>query len=166
MTEENTWMGSELDGRSPGVERTINASVHDIWAVLSDGWAYASWVVGTARIRGVDPGWPQPGTRIHHSFGVWPGLIDDSSEVLSADPPRELLLKARGWPAGEAHVHLILTPEGSAHTRLRLVEDAVAGPGRLVPGPLRQALIVWRNTETLRRLAYLAEGDIQTRKRD
>ncbi len=157
-------MGAELEGRPPGVERTIDASAHDIWAVLSDGWAYASWVVGTARIRGVDSGWPQPGTRIHHSFGVWPGLIDDNSEVLSADPPRELLLIARGWPAGEAHVHLTLTSQGSARTRVRLVEDVMTGPARLVPGPVRQALIMWRNTETLRRLAYLAEGDIQTRK--
>lgn len=60
------------------------------------------------RCRGVDPGWPKTGTRIHHSFGVWPVLIDDSTEVLGAEPLRELLLKARRWPAREAHVRLTL----------------------------------------------------------
>jgi hypothetical protein len=37
-------------------------------------------------------------------------------------------------------------------------EDAVSGPGKLVPRPLRQLAIGGRNTETLRRLAYIAEG--------
>jgi hypothetical protein len=37
-------------------------------------------------------------------------------------------------------------------------EDAVAGPARLMPQPVRAELIVRRNTEALRRLVYLAEG--------
>jgi hypothetical protein len=37
-------------------------------------------------------------------------------------------------------------------------EDAVAGPGKLLPQPLRQLVIVPRNRETLYRLALLAEG--------
>jgi hypothetical protein len=36
-------------------------------------------------------------------------------------------------------------------------EDAVAGPARLVPLPVRAGLIRRRNVEALRRLAYLAE---------
>ncbi len=159
VTKE-TDMGAEFEGAE--VVRDIEASAQDVWAVLCDGWAYASWVVGTARIRAVDAGWPEQGTRLQHSFGVWPALIDDDTEVLSADPPHELMLKARGWPAGEAHVRLVLTPDGPSRTRVRIIEDAVAGPGVLVPRPVRQALIVWRNTEALRRLAYLAEGNIQS----
>ena len=46
----------------------------------------------------------------------------------------------------------------SGGTRVRIEEDAVHGPGRLVPGLLRHPLIGWRNTETLRRLAYVVEG--------
>ena len=154
-------MGSRVEGQTAEVERMIEASAEDIWTVLSDGWAYASWVVGTARIRGVDPGWPKVGTKIHHSFGIWPALIDDSTEVLDSDPVRRLLLEARGWPAGEAHVRLTLEPAGSSRTLLQIAEDAVTGPGVLIPGPLRRSLITWRNSESLRRLAYLAEGEIQ-----
>jgi hypothetical protein len=39
-----------------------------------------------------------------------------------------------------------------------MVEDAVQGPGTLVPKPVRTALLVARNTEALSRLAMLAEG--------
>lgn len=87
----------------------------------------------------------------------------DSTEVLRSETLRALLLKARGWPAGEAHVRPTLDPRGNDRTELRIAEDAVAGPGALVPRPARQALIAWRNTESLRRLAYLAEGEIQSR---
>ena len=157
-------MEASIPDDAPEVVRDINAGAEEVWTVLSDGWAYASWVVGTARIRGVDPDWPQPGAAIHHSFGLWPALIDDSTEVLSAQPLRELLLKARGWPAGEAHVRVVLTEVGTDCTRVRLAEDAVAGPGQLIPRPLRQSLIAWRNTESLRRLAYLAEHGNPSRR--
>ena len=41
---------------------------------------------------------------------------------------------------------------------MRIAEDATAGPGRYVPKLVRDATIGVRNAETLRRLAYLAEG--------
>ena len=41
---------------------------------------------------------------------------------------------------------------------MSITEDAVTGPGRLVPMPVRQATILPRNREALRRLAYVAEG--------
>jgi len=84
------------------ITRRVHATTDAVWSVLADGWMYATWVVGASRIRAVRPHWPQLGSRIHHSFGVWPALIDDHTEVLECDPGRELLLKARGWPAGEA----------------------------------------------------------------
>ncbi len=142
----------------PAVSRVVSAPPEVVWSVLSDGWLYATWVVGASRIRQVEAGWPAPGSRIHHSFGVWPLLIDDNTEVIRADPPRELVLKARGWPAGEAEVRLTLTPERAEHTTVSIVEDATAGPGKLVPGPARQLVITPRNVETLRRLALIAEG--------
>ncbi len=45
-----------------------------------------------------------------------------------------------------------------AHTEVRITETVERGVGRLVPQPLLDVPIGWRNVETLRRLAYLAEG--------
>lgn len=139
------------------VTRDVQATPEQVWACLSDGWAYASWVVGAARVRDVDATWPAEGSRIHHSFGLWPLLINDSTSVLASEPARRLLLRARGWPAGEATVDITLEPRGEG-SRVMLEEDATSGPGLLVPQPVRQAFLVPRNVETLRRLAMLAEG--------
>lgn len=140
----------------PPVHRTVAATPDDVWAVLADGWAYPTWVVGAARVRAVDPGWPAVGTRIEHSVGVWPLLLSDHTAVEDCEPGRMLLLRARGWPMGEAHVLLELRPDGDG-CRVTLREDAVNGPGALVPVPLRQAAIHPRNVESLHRLALLAE---------
>lgn len=137
--------------------RTIEASPDRVWDVLADGWLYPLWVVGATRMREVDDGWPAEGTKLHHSAGVWPLVIDDNTEVLDVQPGQSLRLRARGWPMGEAEVLITLTPEGSA-TRIELAEDAVKGPGTLVPAPLRAAMIRWRNVEALDRLAHVAEG--------
>ena len=135
---------------------TFSASPDQVWRVLADGWLYPLWVVGASRMREVEQAWPAVGSKLHHSFGVWPVLIDDNTEVTAADPGVSLALRARGWPAGEAAVTITLEPVG-AQTRVTIAEDAVSGPGVLVPKPVRDALITWRNVETLRRLSFLAE---------
>jgi uncharacterized protein YndB with AHSA1/START domain len=136
--------------------RVIDTTPERVWDVLADGWLYPLWVVGASRMREVDPGWPAEGTRLHHSVGTWPLLLDDTTEVLECRPGALLRLQARAWPAGDAEVVLTLEPEG-AGTLVTIREDARSGPGRLVPSLLRQPPLAWRNTETLRRLAYLAE---------
>ncbi len=136
--------------------RVVKATPDQVWAVLADGWLYPLFVVGASRMREVDEGWPAVGTRLHHSVGVWPLLLDDETEVLACDEGRSLRLRAKGWPAGEAEVELRLEAAG-ANTVVTIVEDVVSGPGRLMPKPLRDPQISWRNVETLRRLAYLAE---------
>jgi hypothetical protein len=144
------------------VTRRVHASPDAVWAVLANGWMYATWVVGACRIRAVEAHWPQPGSRVHHSFGVWPAVINDHTEVLACTPHRELLLKARGWPAGEAHVRIRITPGATpGGSIISIVEDAVSGPGRLIPRPARQLMITPRNTEALRRLALIAEGNTE-----
>ena len=147
-------------GKDPGptVTREVAAPVEAVWKVLADGWSYANWVVGAARVRDVDPGWPARGCRVHHSFGLWPFLIQDFTRVERSEPPRELELTARGWPAGEAHVHVSVRPDGTDRSVVTITEDAVSGPGRLIPAPIRHLLIAPRNRETLHRLALLAEG--------
>ena len=138
------------------VERVLKTTPQRVWDVLADGWLYPLWVVGASRMREVDATWPAVGSKIHHSVGLWPALLDDDTEVTECDPLRRLALVARAWPFGEAGVVLNLSEQG-AGTRVVIEEDAISGPGRLVPPPARAPGLKWRNTETLRRLAYIAE---------
>lgn len=151
---------TEVDADQHAVlRRRVQAPPQAVWSVLADGWVYATWVVGTSRIRKVEGSWPAPGSQIHHSFGVWPAVIDDTSEVVACDPGRELVLRARGWPIGEAQVRIRLEEPEPGVTEVSIVEDVVRGPARWVaPRLMRQVLIAPRNVETLRRLAHLAEG--------
>lgn len=140
------------------LRRTVAASAERVWEVLSDGWSYANWVVGTARIRAVDEHWPAPGARIHHSVGLWPALLSDTTSVEESTAGQRLVLTARGWPFGEARVEVLLEADGPDSCTVTIVEDVASGPGRLPPRLVRQALILPRNSEALRRLALLAEG--------
>lgn len=138
------------------VTRTVRTTPDRVWEVLADGWLYPSWVVGAARIRDVDASWPEVGSRIHHSVGVWPALVDDDTEVLEQQPSRLIRLHARAWPLGRAHVEISLTATGS-HTEVVIDEQATSGPGSLMPETAIAPVLNWRNTETLRRLAFIAE---------
>lgn len=138
------------------ITRHIKTSPDRVWDVLSDGWLYPLWVVGASRMREVDAHWPEVGAELHHSVGSWPLLLDDTTQVKECVPGSLLRLTARAWPTGEAEVLLTLAAEG-AGTRVEIREDARSGPGRLVPWPLRKPPLAWRNVETLRRLAYVAE---------
>lgn len=137
--------------------RFMAASPAQVFEVLADGWLYPSWVVGASRMRYVDDAWPAPGSKLHHSVGTWPLLINDSTSMLEWTPPRHLLIEARGWPIGVAHVAIDIR-DRPAGCIVRMTEDAVAGPARLMPAAGREPMIFLRNTETLRRLAYLVEG--------
>ncbi len=62
----NRTTGSRRDeqGRNdpgPTISRRVDAPAEAVWSVLADGWSYANWVVGAARVRDVDPGWPAQG---------------------------------------------------------------------------------------------------------
>lgn len=132
-------------------------SAADVFAVLSDGWLYPTWVVGASRVRGVDASWPAPGAAIHHSIGVWPALIDDSTVCTELEAPRMMALRARGWPLGEAAVRIELA-DVDGGCELTLHEEPIAGLATLLPDALTEPLLRVRNRECLRRLAYLAEG--------
>ena len=62
---------------------------------------------------------------------------------------------------GRGDVALELSEQG-AGTRVVMSEDAATVPGTLVPKPIRGPGITWRNTESLRRLAFLAERTTMT----
>jgi len=136
--------------------RVIAATPDQVWAILTDGWLYPLWVVGASRMRDVDDTWPSPGSRLHHSVGSWPLLLDDTTEVVESQPGSMLSLHARAWPAGRATVTIRLSPVGT-ETEVTIEEQATSGPAAVVPNVAQDPPLGWRNVECLRRLAYLAE---------
>ncbi|MCY7395301.1 MAG: SRPBCC family protein [Nocardioides sp.] len=136
--------------------RTVAATPEQVWEVLCDGWLYPLWVVGATRMREVDDTWPAVGSRLHHSVGSWPVMLDDTTEVLEVRALTLLRLRARGWPLGAAEVVLRMTPHG-AGTQIEMQEQAVSGPGALLPKPLQDPVLTWRNAEALQRLGYVVE---------
>lgn len=144
------------------VTRMMNCSPRAVFDVLSDGWTYATWVVGAARIRYVDEGFPRSGAKVHHSVGLWPALISDHTEVEEVEEPRRLQLRVKAWPTGEGRVTITCEPRGN-ETLVTIEETAVSGPATLLPKPLEEALLRARNTETLKRLAYLAESGARSK---
>jgi hypothetical protein len=137
--------------------RELTCPPDAVFRVLADGWLYPSWVVGATRMRAVDDAWPEVDARLHHSFGVWPALIDDATVSEAWDPPRRAVFRAKGWPVGEARVVIDVKPRGDGCV-VRIQEEPISGPGRLVPRAVMDLMLHVRNTETLHRLAYLSEG--------
>jgi hypothetical protein len=138
-------------------ECLIHAPAEDVFAILTDGWTYAAWVVGASRMREVEPGFPQPGRSIHHSVGAWPLLIDDVTTAVQYEPLRLLQLKVRAWPTGEGLVDFEASDRaGDCHLIMR--EVVTKGPATLIPEVVMDPVLHARNDETLKRLALLAEG--------
>jgi uncharacterized protein YndB with AHSA1/START domain len=137
-------------------ETYIEATPERVFEVLADPDCYGYWVVGSKHIRDADPDFPKPGSRFHHTVGVGPLTLNDHTEVIAADPPRRLELKAKARPLGTAHVKLHLTPE-HAGTRVTMIEDPGDSLTALIFLPLTHVLVRLRNLESLRRLKRLAE---------
>jgi hypothetical protein len=141
------------------VSHDVPTSPDKVFAVLADGWSYAGWVVGNSHVRDVDLGWPDVGTRIHHSAGAWPLQIEDTTEVISVEHGRSLELDARLLVFGAVVIRFTLTPlDDGQRTRVLMEEEAVRGPAGLIPTPVQYVAFRARNTETLSRLSDLAAG--------
>ncbi|MEU5551839.1 SRPBCC family protein [Micromonospora sp. NPDC047793] len=138
------------------VHRTIRTPPERIFAVLADGWSYASWVVGAAHIRAVDAGWPAVGTRVHHRLGPWPLQINDRTVVGEMEPNRLLELEAHAGPLGIARVRLTLENISDTTTRIRMGWMAVSGAARYIPEAVLSLMLRPRNSETLHRVDDLA----------
>lgn len=134
----------------------INASRAQTFEVLSEGWLYSNWVVGTSHMRAVEAEWPARGSRLYHASGVWPVAMRDDTIVEEMEPDRRLVLLARGRPFGEARIVLELEDDGDG-TRVTMRETPVKGPGQWLHNALSEAVLVRRNTETLARLTALVE---------
>jgi uncharacterized protein YndB with AHSA1/START domain len=141
----------------PTNETDIPARPQEVWAVLTDAYAFPDWVVGARRIRAVEPGWPAPGAAFHHEVGPWPFRVKDNTKVRELVPHTRLVLEARARPAGVAIVTVTLEDRGAEGTHLVLTEEPCAGPATYVPRPLLEAATRARNAESLRRLRNLVE---------
>ena len=139
----------------------LDAPLDAVFAVASDPWRFADWVVGAKRIRAVDDTWPEPGSRFHHRFGVGPLTLDDSTVLEEIDPPHRLVLRARARPAGVARVTLELAAAEGGGTDVVMDEVAVSGPAKWVQNPLTDLLVVSRNRACLHRLDDLARSEVR-----
>jgi hypothetical protein len=137
--------------------RAMACAPNAVFEVLADGWLYPGWVVGASRMRDVDADWPAPGTELHHSVGVWPAVIDDETVSLEWDPPHRAVVRAKGWPIGEARVTIDVRSHGDG-CLVRIQEEPAEGPGAWIPRFITDPVLYLRNRETLRRLAFVAQG--------
>jgi uncharacterized protein YndB with AHSA1/START domain len=137
------------------VIRTVATTPDRVFAILADGWTYSGWVVGCSHIRNVDGGFPGRGTKIHHSVGVWPATIEDTTEVVEVEEGKRLVLEARVWPAGKAKVAFTLAADGDG-TVVTMEEEATGGPGKVLQNPVTDPLLDKRNEESLDRLFAMA----------
>lgn len=136
------------------VVREIAAPRARVAEILGDGWTYPAWVVGASRMRKVDVEWPRAGATLHHSVGVWPLVIDDTTSVVESDLPGRLVLQARAWPFGRAQITFELEDLGADRCRVTIKEKALDRIGML-PDAVTDPPITFRNVEMLRRLDAL-----------
>jgi hypothetical protein len=115
---------------------------------------------GNSRMGAVEPNWPAPGSKIHHTIGVWPATINDESVVEACKPLEELVLLAKGWPFGGARITLRLSDIDNG-CRIEMAEVPVKGPLKWLPRRLALAAAWPRNRESTWRLAVLAERRAQ-----
>ena len=135
----------------------IEASPARVFSVLSNGWYYSNWVVGTSHMRAVEADWPVVGSKLFHASGAWPVVMRDETVVELCEPDRKLVLTARGRPFGEAIIAIELTPDATGCT-VRIEESPKSGPGSWLHNPVSEALLKRRNTEALNRLRAIAEN--------
>jgi uncharacterized protein YndB with AHSA1/START domain len=126
-----------------------------VWEALADPFGYEYWVVGSKAIRDAEPGFPAPGTKFHHTIGFGPFTLNDHTEVLEAERPAMLKLRAKGRPLGTASVTLRMTPEDGG-TVVEMVERPDGPYAILNVNPLLHVFTKVRNAESLMRLEELA----------
>lgn len=134
----------------------IDAPPERVFEVLSDGWTYSNWVVGTSHIRAVDDAWPAQGSKLYHATGPWPLVARDETVVNSVEPGRSLQLTARGAPLGVATIAITLEPDG-AGCMVKLDEHPISAVARKLHNPVADALLTRRNEESLKRLRATVE---------
>lgn len=138
-------------------ETTIDATPEQVFDVLMDANAYAEWVVGAKEIRAVDPTWPDPGSEFHHTVGVGPVEIKDSTKMIAHERASFVKLEVHAGPVGVGIVEMRITPDGEAGTKVEMIEYPTDGAAETLDGPLEDTALKARNVEALRRFKNLVE---------
>jgi hypothetical protein len=141
------------------VSKLVHAAPEAVFDQLADGWIFPVWVVGASHIRGVDDGWPAPGTKLHHKIGAWPLMLNDDTRVLEMTPNRRLVLQASAKVFGQARIEIVLEPKDDG-CLVTMSEGPTQGLAHKLDNPLQRYALRRRNLETLDRLATLAEKRI------
>ena len=128
-----------------------------VFDVLDDAYSYPRWVVGTRRVRRVDPGWPAIGSKFHHAVGTAAGEIHDSSKVLDRNRPNYLALEVRFRPIGVARVELDVEAADSGSV-VTIRESPLSGPVAWLPKLVSEPLLTLRNALALQRLRHAADS--------
>ena len=135
----------------------VDAPPESVFSVLSDPSSYATFVVGTKRIRRFDPRFPEQGREFHHTLSVGPvPIVWDLSRVEEVVDGRRLVLRAQMRPFAVNRVAFTLRPADGG-TEVEVEEYPIEGPAALLWNPAFEALMGLRNAEMLRRLRQLAE---------
>jgi hypothetical protein len=111
--------------------------------------------------RALDPrhGCRLAGSRFHHRVGIGLLRLKDHTEVIERDPPRKLVLHARGRPLGTAIVTILLEPRDGG-TFMTMTETAGDLLSHIGINPLTDWAVHLRNIEALRRFARIAETGV------
>ncbi len=135
----------------------VRANREQVWEVLADGHSYKDWVVGTAEIREVEPGFPAVGTAIHYTtHGVGPARLQDRTVVRLCEPGRHLEMEAQAAPFGSVRISIHLLDWGDDCVVI-VDEHPLRGPTFLLDNPVTETVLTLRNRRMLRHLAALVE---------
>jgi uncharacterized protein YndB with AHSA1/START domain len=138
------------------VEIDVAAPPETVWAVLADPSAYGEWVVGT-KVTRADASWPAVGSSLEFRVEIGPVGGGDRTQVVQAEPPRLLVLRAGLQQLGAAGIRLQLEPaDGGTHVVME--EDAVEGLAATLRTRVSDAVLKARGDVALGRLKRLAEA--------
>lgn len=133
----------------------IDRDPKQVWEVLSDGRAYADWVVGTQRISEVDLDWPAEGSRLRYTVGVGRWTVEDVTTVRLVEAEHRLELEANAGWVGSARVSISLLPWGKNRTLVIIDEHPLTGLGARLHTTVVDVLLGFRNRRMMRALAQV-----------
>jgi uncharacterized protein YndB with AHSA1/START domain len=138
------------------VDLVIRSPIHMVWAELADAYSYGDWVVGAKEIREVEGHWPERGSLFHHTVGMGPLNLKDTTKVVDVEPTHRIVLEARARPLGRARIEISLSRVGGG-TTVALEEEAISPSVVRFLNPVLAPFVRARNRTALKRLARVSE---------